>query len=471
LGGCLILSIFHFNPQHDSNKEMSNERQYCIVDIETTGGQRGRHKMTEIAIVRFDGEKIIDRFESLLNPEMSIPYHITQLTGITNEMVADAPKFYEIAKKIVEMTQDTIFVAHNVFFDYNFVQAEFRDLGYTFKARKMCTVRLARKIFPGHKSYSLGNICKDLGIDIKARHRAMGDAEATTELFRQMIQKSPDLVTTVEEQNSKKLSLPPHLKQEDFDNLPNRPGVYFFWNEKEELLYIGKSKEIKKRISSHFRLNIKRQKDIELKNSVHRITYEETGSDFIALIYECHLIKKLEPFFNVSMRKRNYPYTLDIVYDENGFADFKIIKAKDLLPTAIHLKSKQHAKKIIDKFYKDEFGLTYESHLFQNQREIFLKTLGQDAYNQRFENFLNYLAYPHENFSIAFNGRKDNEKCYLEVKDSQLHGLRYISKDKKTQEHDNEFIKIQEDADMRNLFISYLAKQRPKLLTDSKQFG
>lgn len=443
---------------------MSNERQYCIVDIETTGGQRGRHKMTEIAIVRFDGEKIVDRFESLINPEMSIPYHITRLTGITNEMVADAPKFYEVAKQIVEMTKDSIFVAHNVFFDYNFIQAEFRELGYTFKAPKMCTVRLARKIFPGHKSYSLGNICQDLGIEIKARHRAMGDAEATTELFKQMIEKSPDLITTIEEKTAKRLSLPPHLNEEDFENLPNRPGVYFFWNDKEELLYVGKSKEIKKRISSHFRLDIKRPKDIELKNSVRRITFEETGSDFIAKIYECHLIKKLEPFFNVSLRKRNFPYTLEVHEDKEGLADFKIVKAKDLAPTAIHLKSLQHAKKIINKFYKDEFGLTYESHLFQMQREIFVKTLTSDVYNKKFHDFLTYLSYPHDNFSIAFAGRTQKEKCFLEIRDAKLHGLRYSKQSKESDSGENEFIKINEDAEMRNMFISYLAKQRPKII-------
>lgn len=435
------------------------ENLYCIVDIETTGGQRGRHKMTEIALVLFDGEKIIDQFESLINPEMSIPYHITQLTGITNEMVANAPKFYEVAKTIVEMTKDATFVAHNVFFDYNFIQAEFRELGYTFKAKKMCTVRLARKIFPGHKSYSLGNICHDLQIPLQNRHRAMGDALATTELFKRMLSKAPEKISTIEENTSRKLSLPPHLKEDDFNNLPNTPGVYYFWNEKNDLLYVGKSKNIKTRIASHFRLNIKRPKDIELKNTVHRITYEETGSDLIAKIYECHLIKSLRPFFNVSLRQKNFPYTLQLKHNNQNIAELQAVKSVATDPHAIQLKSSQHAKKIINKFYKDEFGLTYESYFFEKQRDLFIQTIGIQKYNQKFENFLNYLKYPQSDFAIAFTGRKDKETCFLEIRDSVIQKIEFRKKDETV-----ESINLIEDAEMRNMFVSYIASKRPKII-------
>lgn len=441
---------------------MSKERRYCIVDIETTGGQRGRNKMTEIAMLLFDGEKILDRFESLINPEMSIPYHITRLTGIDNQMVEDAPKFYEIAKKIVEFSKDSIFVAHNVFFDYNFIQSEFRELGYSFKSKKMCTVRLARKILPGHKSYSLGNICADLQIPIKARHRAMGDAEATTELFRQMILKSPDLISTIEEKTSSKLSLPPHLKEEDLENLPNRPGVYYFWSKNGELLYVGKSKEIRKRIKSHFRLNIKRQKDIELKNSVARITFEETGSDLIAQIYECHLIKSLKPFFNVSLRKKYFPYMLMLIEDKSSVLDFKVVTVKDDDPSMIRLKSSQHGKKMITKFYRDEFGLTYESHLFKQQRDLFIKTMGVEKFNQKFHKFLSYLNYPAENFSIRFEGRTSNERCLLKVQENVLHSIDYQC----AKTNEVESYPLQEDTEMRSMFVSYLAKEKPKLILE-----
>ena len=152
---------------------------YSVVDIETTGNGYKGQKITEISVLVFDGKKIINEFTSLVNPEQNIPAFITNLTGITDVMVRSAPKFYEIAKKVEEITKDTVFVAHNVNFDYNIIRDEFKSLGFDFKRKKLCTVRLSRKIIPGLSSYSLGNICSAEGIEIAARHRAKGDAEAT----------------------------------------------------------------------------------------------------------------------------------------------------------------------------------------------------------------------------------------------------------------------------------------------------
>lgn len=156
---------------------------YAIIDIETTGQSSGKGKITEIAIFIHDGFGVTDSFSTLINPECYIPGFITELTGIDNNMVQNAPKFYEVARRIVEMTQDCIFVAHNVMFDYKFIQEEFKRLGYNYQRKTMCTVRLGRKFLPGHRSYSLGKICDDLGIRIEGRHRASGDAYATVKLF------------------------------------------------------------------------------------------------------------------------------------------------------------------------------------------------------------------------------------------------------------------------------------------------
>ncbi|MGD9930193.1 MAG: PolC-type DNA polymerase III [Mangrovibacterium sp.] len=162
---------------------------YCIIDIETTGQSLKEGKITEIAIYKHNGLEIVDSFATLINPECHIPYFITKLTGIDNEMVADAPKFYEVAKTIVELTAGSIFVAHNVLFDYRFVREEFNRLGYDYKRKTMCTVKLSRKYLPGHPSYSLGKICHDLNIRIEGRHRAAGDAFATVKLFELILQK------------------------------------------------------------------------------------------------------------------------------------------------------------------------------------------------------------------------------------------------------------------------------------------
>jgi len=162
---------------------------YTVIDIETTGTGNKTGKIIEIAIVVFNGQTITDSFVSLVDPECPIPYYITKITGITNEMIVGAPKFYEIAKQVVQVTANKIFVAHNSSFDYNFVRSEFEQLGYNYQRKTLCTVELSRKLLPGHRSYSLGNLCQDLNIQINGRHRAEGDALATVELFKRILER------------------------------------------------------------------------------------------------------------------------------------------------------------------------------------------------------------------------------------------------------------------------------------------
>lgn len=166
---------------------------FTIIDIETTGNRFQHGKITEIALYQHNGQKITDSFSTLINPEIDIPYYITKLTGIDNEMVKNAPKFYEVAKKIIELTEGRIFIAHNVYFDYNFVKEEFKRLGYEYNRKTLCTVRLSRKLLPGHRSYSLGKLCNELDIDINNRHRAAGDALATVKLFEILLEKNKQL--------------------------------------------------------------------------------------------------------------------------------------------------------------------------------------------------------------------------------------------------------------------------------------
>jgi len=199
---------------------------YSVIDIETTGNGYKGQKITEISIFLFDGQKVIDEFTSLVNPEQRIPHFITNLTGITEAMVSTAPKFYEIAKKVVEITKDAVFVAHNVTFDYNVIRDEFKSLGFDFKRKKLCTVRLSRKIIPGLPSYSLGNICSAEGIEIAERHRAKGDAEATVELFRRLLERDHNFtINSFLNSKSREASLPPLLDRLVVDNLPETHGV------------------------------------------------------------------------------------------------------------------------------------------------------------------------------------------------------------------------------------------------------
>ncbi|HNG12479.1 MAG TPA: 3'-5' exonuclease, partial [Saprospiraceae bacterium] len=207
---------------------MKKNLRFAVIDIETTGGRADRDRITEIGIVITDGNTVFDSFESLVNPEMGIPPYITQLTGIDNEMVEDAPRFYEIAKKIVELTEDTIFVAHNVRFDYGFIQEEFRRLGYSFSKKKICTVVMSRKAFPGLKSYSLGNLIRYFNIPAERRHRALDDAQATSTLLSYILESQStanEIYRLVRDLHQESL-LPAELPADKINALPEVCGVY-----------------------------------------------------------------------------------------------------------------------------------------------------------------------------------------------------------------------------------------------------
>ncbi|MEL6943283.1 MAG: exonuclease domain-containing protein, partial [Bacteroidota bacterium] len=219
------------------------DKRYAIIDIETTGGKASRHRITEIAIVLHDGTQILDTWQSLINPECYIPQGITELTGITQEMVQDAPKFYEVAKKVVEMTEKAIFVAHNVRFDYGFIREEFRRLGYAYSRRQLCTVRLSRKAFPGLRSYSLGKLIKHFDIEVDARHRAMADTMATVELFEKILRKEEgeDQVKDLVNLGIKEALLPQNINIDFLHQLPEACGVYYMHDKGGNLVYVGKS--------------------------------------------------------------------------------------------------------------------------------------------------------------------------------------------------------------------------------------
>ncbi|MBW1792160.1 MAG: GIY-YIG nuclease family protein, partial [Deltaproteobacteria bacterium] len=269
---------------------------FAILDIETTGGSPKTEKITEIAIFFHDGEKVVDEWSTLLNPEKPIPYFITGLTGITNEMVADAPRFYEVAKKLVERTENCTIVGHNVSFDYSFIKSEFKGLGFEYDRKTLCTIKLSRKIFPGHKSYSLGKICKELGIEIQDRHRAAGDALATVKLFELLRdnQNGVDGLNIISEPSGRYKNLNENLVVEDIQKLPEGCGTYYFFDEKQQLLYIGKSKNIRHRVLAHLG-NASSKRAIEMKQRIHSISYELTGSELIALLKESKEIKAQKP--------------------------------------------------------------------------------------------------------------------------------------------------------------------------------
>ncbi|HMD01213.1 MAG TPA: exonuclease domain-containing protein, partial [Ferruginibacter sp.] len=197
---------------------------YAIVDIETTGGYASAHGITEISVYVHDGERVVKHFQTLVNPQQAIPRYITALTGISNAMVTDAPAFDEVAETIYELLHPNVFIAHNVNFDYSFVKHQLKAAGFDLNAKKLCTVRLGRKVFPGLPSYSLGNLCRSLKIEIENRHRADGDAKATVQLFEQMLAKGAQAhIDQMLKRSSGEQWLPLHISKTAVDQLPNKP--------------------------------------------------------------------------------------------------------------------------------------------------------------------------------------------------------------------------------------------------------
>jgi DNA polymerase-3 subunit epsilon len=288
---------------------------YAIVDIETTGINHRYEKVTEIAIFVHDGTKVVEEFSTLINPERNIPAFITRLTGINDEMVANAPKFCEVAKRIVELTENRIFVAHNANFDYRFIREEFLQLGYEFKRETLCTVRTSRRFIPGKRSYSLGNLCQDLGIRVIDRHRAAGDALATVKLLELLLSKnggklngSSQLLTVLPE------NVHPALDVSIINKLPHEPGIYYFLNEQGNIIYIGKGSDIHNCVISHFNKTTTK-KALALKGQIADIGCDITGSELVAQLLQYYELTEHQPCFN----RRPKAVTEDFNFGNDSF--------------------------------------------------------------------------------------------------------------------------------------------------------
>ncbi|MCJ8166244.1 GIY-YIG nuclease family protein [Pontibacter sp. E15-1] len=425
---------------------------YAIIDIETTGGQPAQDKITEIAIFIHDGEKIVDKYNTLINPQRPIPYFISQLTGITDEMVRDAPKFYEVAKEIVEFTEGKVFVAHNVRFDYSFMKKEFGDLGYMFQRKTLCTVRLSRTLIPGLPSYSLGKLCKSIDIELKQRHRAIGDAEATAVLFDKLLKINrpvvdgnmnmvADTASLVIKQEIKTSLLPPNIQREQVDALPMVPGVYYFHNEAGEVIYVGKSINIKKRIIQHFNIDYKSRKSLDFKNSIADITYEQMGNELVALLFESAEIKRMKPQYNRQQRRSVFNTGIFVYEDGDGYKRLsfgKLNKADNVSMTPIIALSNQFKAKGFLFHKVSKFNLCQKlCDLYKSNGACFDYQVHQckgacigiespEEYNKRVDAAIESFTFEHNSFVIIGKGREPGEKSVVVVEHGSYLGFGFV---------------------------------------------
>ncbi len=269
---------------------------YVILDIETTGGKYNEEGITEIAAYKFDGHEIIDQLITLVNPEKEIQPFVIRLTGINNGMLKNAPKFHEIAKRLIELTTDCIIVAHNASFDYRILKTEFRRLGYDFQRETLCTVELTKKLIPDLESYSLGKLCKTLCIPVSNRHRAEGDALATIKLFKLLIDKDTNkeiIKSNIKQGVAKELS---SKLQTILDDIPSKTGVFYAHKENGDILYIGEGKDLKRSVNKLFLKTSKKGK--LLQDAIISVTYEETGNNLIGKLKYSNELLINQPKFN-----------------------------------------------------------------------------------------------------------------------------------------------------------------------------
>jgi DNA polymerase III subunit epsilon len=405
---------------------------YAIVDIETTGGSAAGSGITEIAIHIHDGERVIQHFTTLINPERRVPDFITALTGISNAMVASAPTFKEMAPTIYELLSSNIFVAHNVNFDYSFIFHHLKLCGYELKVNKLCTVRLARKALPGFPSYSLGKICRSLNIRIDDRHRADGDAAATVILFNKILEASGmEHIDKMLKRTSSEQWLPLHLDKKKIQQLPTTAGVYYFHDVKGKIIYVGKAINVRKRVSSHFTHNDAGSRRQNFVRLVADISYKDCANELHALILESTEIKRLWPKYNYAQKQPMQKYALYSFEDNRGYMRLAIDKRQKNLP-AVYCFNLLHEGQVLLRNMMEEFELN-EKLCFINKEPLTIKDLEfieePKYYNGRVKNAITTLHEQLPTFALLDEGINKNEKLCFLIEKGNFWGMGFIASD------------------------------------------
>lgn len=448
---------------------------YAILDIETTGGKYNEEGITEIAIYKFDGHQIVDQFFSLVNPEKNIQPFVINLTGINNQMLRNAPKFHEVAKRIIEITDNCTIVAHNAQFDNRILSTEFDRLGYPFEKNMLCTVELSKKLIPDLPSYSLGKLVRSLGIPITDRHRAQGDAKATVELFKLLLEKDIEKVIISDTiKKDPKRQLEPKLL-DIIESAPTNTGVYYMHRKNGKIIYVGKSKNIKKRLIQHFTNDNKKSKKIQLE--VVSVSYEETGNDLIAQLKESQEIKQLKPIFNHALKNNIFQSQLYSYIDESGYINLRIEKVpiekeeKNIITTFTNY---QQGRSFLYKI-TDEFHLCQKlNHLEKTEGACFnhdlkmcngacIESETPVNYNLRVQKFIDKSSYEFDDMLLIDKGRSIQEHSVILIKNGTYRGYGFFNLN--FQINNPEVLKsiinvMENNRDTQHIIQSYLRKNK-----------
>ncbi len=448
---------------------------YAIVDIETTGGYAQNHRVTEVAIYHHDGISITDHYKTLINPGRKIPQFITGLTGIDYELIKEAPSFENVAHEIHEWLKDRVFVAHNAHFDYSFLKKEFEDVGIHWNTKKLCTVRLSRKIIPGLESYSLGRLAESLGVKIEDRHRAGGDAQATAKIFDLLLKRDQEgVIAKALKRNSGETILPPNLDKSEFDKLPARAGVYYFLDAKGDVIYVGKAINIKKRIAGHFTGDAREWNRSNIRNEIHDISFELTGNELIALILESQEIRRLWPKYNLAQKYRVEEWGVFDYEDRNGYLRFCVNTVSKGTKPLITFSNKGDAWNFMWEKVK-EFdlcpklsGLQVAKGLCFSHQSGSCKGACQGVesakkYNKRAQKAVDSFFEKGETVALVGQGRKVDEKSLVLIENGSYVGFGFFDRSEKVTDLEmaRNFIKASRDNRVvQNLINSFLLNPR-----------
>ena len=447
---------------------------YAIVDIETTGSYAAANGITEISIQVLEEGMVVQKFETLINPLHKIPPYISAMTGITNEMVSEAPLFEEIAEEVYELLKDKIFVAHSVNFDYSFVKSQLQYCGFELNTPKLCTVRLSRKIIPGYQSYSLGKLCNSLGIRHINQHRAGGDTDATVALFQMLLANDKEgQIEKSLKRTSKEHVLPPNVPKTDFEKLPYTAGVYYFHDEKGKVVYVGKAKNIRYRVSSHFSNNSTSRQKQNFMRYVYNISFEECGTELVAAVKESTEIKRLWPKFNAAQKHREDIYGIIFYEDQAGYLRLtidKISKGREVLSSYHHIENAKAAlRQLVTDFDLCPRLCFISADVVDEKLHKVLckgackKKESAETYNSRVFEAVNQLkSLP--SFAIIDKGIVSDERSCILVWKGKFYGIGFIANDVQIEQADyfkDMVTPYKENSAITNMLFGY-AKRYPQ---------
>lgn len=446
---------------------------YAILDLESTGGKFNEEGITEIAIYKFDGQKVVDQFSCLVNPERKIQPFVVGLTGINNDMLRHAPKFYEVAKRVVEITEDCVIVAHNAKFDYRLLRTEFRRLGFDYQRKTLCTVELSKKLIPDMPSYSLGKLVRKLGIPITDRHRAIGDAQATVKLFRLLLNKDTEksIVSTHvrrKPRNAMGMNLLNIL-----EDLPSETGVYYIYNKHGEVIYIGKSKNIRKRLTQHF--TNEHPKSRELQKEVASVNYDLTGNELMALLKENEEIKRIKPKYNRALKKDVFTHALYSYIDKKGYIHLSLKKADPRKNHITSFTNRNQGKKFLEKIVEDYHlcrkmvGLrTAKGACFnygiKQCKGACIDEENPEEYNRRVLEAVDHYSFNEEDMLLIGPGRNPAEKSALLIEEGVFKAMGYVDLNHQLNSIGimrNLLTPMTDDRDARHIIQSFIRKPNP----------